>query len=327
MVQKTVHSSAGNVPESIGNVVPAPMVSVIIPTYNRSDYLPKTLDSLIAQSFRDYEVLLVDDGSTDNTEQLVRRRPEPIRYFYQPNAGPAAARNYGIKEARGEFVAFLDSDDLWEPRFLGNMVGFLRSNPKIDIAFCQFITINDRDEIIERNSKKPYSGRIASRLFASTFITTPSIVARRKVIINEGGFNESMLTNEDYDLWLRLALKHEFGLVEEPLCLRRSHPGTQSRNGDPGPSIRKAEMLDNYYRQFGKQAGITPAVAHLRLGKVYHSAGKRSLKAGHFRQALRLLHSSLAYRPFAPDVWARYGLAAILVPIEPFFAKSQSQSE
>lgn len=287
------------------------LVSVIIPTYNRAGYLPQTLDSLRAQTLRNHEVLVIDDGSTDHTADVIRARAEPIRYFQQKNAGPAAARNHGLKEARGEFVGFLDSDDLWQPRFLETMADCLLNNPQVDVAFCRFVTIDDEGRPLRRRRKNASAGHITARLFASTFITTPSVLARRRVICEAGGFDPSLTTSEDYDLWLRLSLKHRFGFVEEPLCLRRSHPGTQSRNGSPAPLIRKAQLLERFYQQHGQGAGIPAEVAHHRLAKVYRSAGKSSYRAGDHATARDLFRRSLHYRPRDPIVWLRYLLARL----------------
>jgi len=289
-----------------------PMVSVIMPTYNRADYLPQTLDSLRAQTMQNYELLIIDDGSTDGTADLIRSRPEPIRYFWQENAGPAAARNRGLKEARGQLVAFLDSDDLWRPRFLEAMTDSLTHHPDLDVAFCKFETIDDQGRVLRGHYKKPHAGQITEPLFASTFITTPSVVARLQVIRNAGGLNPALLTNEDYDLWLRLSLHHRFGYVDEPLCLRRSHPGTQSRNGSPVPLIRKAQLLEGFLCEHGESAGIGTNLAHRRLAKVYRSAGKSSLRTHQYAQAREMFRRSLAYRPAAPRVWMRYLLAGLL---------------
>lgn len=283
-----------------------PLVSVIIPAYNRADYLPETLDSLQVQTLQDFETILVDDGSTDGTADLVRARPEPIHYIHQDNAGPAAARNRGLSEARGQFVAFLDSDDLWRPRFLEVAVQRLRSDPTADIAFCRFLTIDDQNRILNGHGKRAFSGDITARLFASTFITTPSVLIRREVINQVGGFNSSLPTNEDYDLWLRLSLKHRFSYIDEPLCLRRSHPGTQSRNGSPVPLIRKARLLERYYARPEYAAKIAPQIAARRLAKVYFAAGKMSHRGRCYVEACDLLRRSLHYRPRSAKTWLWY---------------------
>ncbi len=283
-----------------------PLVSVIIPAYNRETYLAETLDSLQAQTLQDFEVIVVDDGSTDGTADLIRRRPERIHYIYQENAGPAAARNRGLSQARGRFVAFLDSDDLWRPRFLEATTARLLRDPAIDVAFCRFQTMDDGKRILSGHGKRAHEGDVTAQLFASTFITTPSVLVRRSVVEEVGGFNSSLLTNEDYDLWLRLSLHHRFGYVDEPLCLRRSHPGTQSRNGSPVPLIRKARLLERYYAKPEYAAKIPPEVANRRLAKVYFTAGKMSHRGRCYVEACDLLRRSLYYRPRSLKVWLWY---------------------
>jgi glycosyltransferase involved in cell wall biosynthesis len=291
-----------------------PTVSVIIPTYNRTTYLGQTLDSLRAQTYRDFEVIVIDDGSTDNTAAFIRSRPETIRYFWQENAGPAAARNHGLREARGRFVAFLDSDDLWEPRFLEATTACLLGDPQIDVAFCRCVTIDDDGHVLRNHGKRSaVGGDITAPLFASTFISTPTVLARLPVIREENGFDPLLPTNEDYDLWLRLSLRHRFGLVDERLCLRRSHPGTQSRNGLPVvATIRKARLLERFYRRLGGSAKIPKRLAHRRLAKVYYTAGKSSLQAHRYAAACGLFRQSLSYRRIAPKVWFWYFRAARL---------------
>ena len=279
-----------------------PHVSVIIPTYNRADYLPQTLDSLAAQTCRDFETIVVDDGSTDGTRELIQSRPEPITYIYQQNAGPAAARNRGLSEARGDYIGFLDSDDMWKPRFIEVMSACLDADPTLGMAVCKFLTI-DNDGRILREGKKGCGGDVTAQLFASTFVTTPSVLVRRQVLCEVGGFNPALPTNEDYDLWLRISLKHRIGYVEEALCLRRSHPNTQSRSGSPVPLIRKARLLERYYEKPEYAAKIPADLARRRLAKVYYTAGKASHRSGCYAEACELLKRSLHYRPLAPKVW------------------------
>jgi glycosyltransferase involved in cell wall biosynthesis len=288
-----------------------PLVSVIIPTFNRAAYLPETLQSLQRQTLSDFEVIVVDDGSTDNTAPLVKERYPSVRYFYQENAGPAAARNRGLCEARGRFVSFLDSDDLWRPRFLEANSDHLLSNPDVDVVFCRFETMDADKRILPGHRKRPYSGDVTARLFASTFITTPSVMIRREAIDEVGGFNSGLLTTEDYDLWLRLSLRHRFGYVDEPLCLRRSHPGTQSRKGSPVPLIRKARLLERYYARPEFAAKIPAELARRRLGKVYYTAGKASQRRRCYTEACELLRRSLHYRPRSPKAWLWYALACL----------------
>ncbi|MFQ6048648.1 MAG: glycosyltransferase family 2 protein [Phycisphaerae bacterium] len=171
-----------------------PTVSVIIPTFNRLQWLGQALDSVAAQQFADYETVVVDDGSDDGTDQMIAARPEPIRYFWQPNQGAARARNRGIAEARGRFVAFLDSDDLWLPRYLQACVSLLRQKPDLAMVYCDFACVDADGRPLKGHHKRQYAGDVIEQLFASIFIQTSCVTARRDVIVQAGGFGEHRFT-------------------------------------------------------------------------------------------------------------------------------------
>jgi len=288
-----------------------PLVTIVIPTYNRAALLRETLDSVSAQTFRDYEIVVVDDGSTDHTAQMIARRAEPIRYFRQRNEGASSARNHGLREARGSLVAFLDSDDLWLPEYLQACVELLSRRDEVAMVYCDFTCIGQTGQPVNGHRKFQHDGDVIERLFASTFVHTSCVTARRSVVLDAGGFDESLPTNEDYDLWLRLALQHPFGLVPRVLCRRRTHSLSLSRNGRSENLLRKTALLEDFYHRHG--AGrIDPHIAHRRLGKVHYSAGKSLLRDGSFQHARHLLQRSLHYRPVAPKTWGLYLLSGVL---------------
>ncbi len=288
-----------------------PLVTIIIPTYNRAALLAETLDSVSGQSFRDYEIVVVDDGSTDETARMIARRPEPIRYFRQRNEGASSARNHGLREARGSLVAFLDSDDLWLAGYLKACVGLLSGRDELAMVYCDFTCIGETGQPVNGHRKVQHDGDVIESLFASTFVHTSCVMARKSVVLDAGGFDESLPTNEDYDLWLRLALQYRFGLVSRVLCKRRTHRRSLSRNGRSGNLLRKTALLEEFYHHHG--AGrISPHVAHRRLGKVHYSTGKSLLKDGSFQQARHLLQRSLRYRLIAPKTWGLFLLSGAL---------------
>ncbi|HUW82368.1 MAG TPA: glycosyltransferase family A protein [Phycisphaerae bacterium] len=288
-----------------------PLVTIVIPTYNRADLLAETLDSVSAQTFRDYEIIVVDDGSTDHTAQMIARRSEPIRYFRQRNEGASSARNHGLREARGSLVAFLDSDDLWLPEYLQACVELLRQRDELAMVYCDFTCIGETGQPVNGHRKVQHDGDVVERLFASTFVHTSCVTARKSVVLDAAGFDESLPTNEDYDLWLRLALQYPFGLVSRVLCKRRTHRCSLSRNGRSGNLLRKTALLEDFYHRYG-DGRIGRRIAHRRLGKVHYSAGKSLLKDGCFHQARYLLQRSLHYRSIAPKTWALFLLSATL---------------
>jgi len=282
----------------------SPAVTVIIPTYNRAHVLGQTLESVRKQSFRDYEIILVDDGSQDETGRLVAGHPTPIRYVYQPNQGVSEARNHALRLAQGAFLAFLDSDDLWEPTFLERTVGRLRAHPDEAMVYTDFVSVDAVGQPLRGHRKKPSGGQVTRPLFVSVFIHTSAVVARREVIIEAGGFNPKLSHNEDYDLWLRLSLHHRFGLINEPLCRRRCHADSLSRNGcPPRVLLDKARLLQRFYKHGGGYDWIPPADARKRLGKLYYAAAKALLRAGAAHDADAVFREALRWNARSPRTW------------------------
>ena len=281
-----------------------PQVSVVVPTHNRASLIGQTLDSISRQTFRDYEVIVLDDGSTDETAQLVRRRGEPYRYVYQEQQGAAAARNHALAEASAPLVAFLDSDDIWEPTFLADVTAAVLAQPDVALGYSDFRTTNAQGRVLSGHRKRQHGGRVVARLFASIFIHTSCVVARRDVVLEAGGFDDHMEANEDYDLWLRLSLNYPFVSVPEPLCLRRSHNGSLSRNGNVHNLRLKARLLEDFYERHGN--GTIPAdLARRRLSKTFYTAGKATARRRNFTDSADLLQRSMSYAPSA-KAWPWY---------------------
>jgi glycosyltransferase involved in cell wall biosynthesis len=215
-----------------------PDVAVVIPTYNRRAMVCEAVESVLAQRNAKFELIIVDDGSTDGTwDELTQiaavandhAQWEMMRIERTPNRGPAAARNTGVAMAAARFVAFLDSDDLWLPYKLNRQIAFMREHRE-----C---AISQTEEIWMRNGRRVNPGarhrKRAGDLFADSLLTcliSPSAVIMRTDLFREaGGFDEDMAAAEDYDLWLRLLTDHEVGLIDEQLVIRRAgHPGQLS---------------------------------------------------------------------------------------------------
>jgi glycosyltransferase involved in cell wall biosynthesis len=290
----------------------APTVTIIIPTYNRAHVLGQTLDSVKRQSFSDYEIVLVDDGSQDETRRVVSNHAMPIRYIYQPNKGVSEARNHAVRLARGEFLAFLDSDDLWEPTFLERTVRRLRTQPDEVLVYTDFVSVNAEGQPLRGHRKTPCGGQVTVPLFASVFIHTSAVVARRLAIIDAAGFDPNLSHNEDYDLWLRLSLRHRFGLIREPLCLRRCHADSLSRNGcTPQIRLDKARLLEHFYEDGGGRYRIPPNLARKRLGKLYYTAAKAMLKAGEARKADSVFRQALQWNTRSLRTWLWFSLSHV----------------
>ncbi|MBW1698889.1 MAG: glycosyltransferase [Deltaproteobacteria bacterium] len=202
-----------------------PLVSVIIPTFNRGWILKEAIDSVLAQDFKHFELIIVDDGSTDNTRQVLEPYSDRLAIIRQQNAGVSSARNRGIASARGQFVAFLDSDDLWLPQKLSRQVSFFESNPDALICQTEEIWVRNGVRVNPKNRHKKESGTIFKRSLALCLVSPSAVMVRRSLFDKVGGFDETLPACEDYDLWLRVSYRYPIHLIETPLIVKRGgHP-------------------------------------------------------------------------------------------------------
>jgi len=201
-----------------------PKVSVIIPTYNRAQYLSEALDSVFSQTYQDFEIIVVDDGSIDNTNEIIKtyadKYPVKIKYFYQRNTGTGAARNRGINEAEGDYIAFLDSDDLWLKEKLKIQVDILDNNLEVALTYCRATRINNKGEILDIKPAKP-------ALKASDFLYNhripPTVMIRKSCLQKVGIFDAAIRVGEDTDLWLRISLEYKIIFFNRSLTIMRAH--------------------------------------------------------------------------------------------------------
>jgi glycosyltransferase involved in cell wall biosynthesis len=212
----------------------SPEISVIIATYNRRAMLREALASVATQrsenSALTFEVIVVDDGSSDGTwNDLSGAQSDTLRTVRTANRGPAAARNRGIALARGELIAFLDSDDLWMPEKLARQSLFMRDNPACSISQTGEMWFRDGRRVNPGRRHRKRSGDIFADALRTCLISPSAAMLRRELFEEVGTFDEDMAACEDYDLWLRILARHEAGLLDEPLVVRRAgHPGQLS---------------------------------------------------------------------------------------------------
>ncbi len=195
--------------------------SVIIPAFNRASTLLRALDSVLKQDPLPEEVIIVDDGSTDGTKELVMKRAKgEIKYLSQPNRGPAAARNLGIRTARSELIAFLDSDDEWLAGKLAAQREYFQKNPDVLICQTEEIWIRNGKRVNPMKKHKKYGGWIFEKCLPLCIVSPSAVIMRREFFDRVGIFDESLPACEDYDLWLRASAQMPIGLVEKPLITR-----------------------------------------------------------------------------------------------------------
>jgi glycosyltransferase involved in cell wall biosynthesis len=208
----------------------APLVSVIVPTFNRLKYLRPAMESVLAQTYSNWELLIADDGSEGETAEYLRELGllPNVKIIWMPHSGiPAAVRNAALRQARGEFVAFLDSDDVWERRKLEAHVAVLRAHSRCDWSYSAFTNIDEHGVPLPTENQRrwsPCEGDIFERMLrGEVSLRTPCVVASRRLLLEAGAFDESIRSAEDYDLWYRLALHSGIAVVDESLVCIRAH--------------------------------------------------------------------------------------------------------
>ncbi len=194
-------------------------ISVIIPTYNRYEFLKRALKSVYAQNFQAKEVIVIDDGSTDETPQIQKDFPS-IKYIYQKNSGVSSARNLGIKNATHQWIAFLDSDDIWDEKKLELQADFHKNNPNTLMSYTDEKWIRNGKEVKIPKKFTKYGGYIFEECLSHCIIAPSATLIHRNLLNKIGIFDESLEVCEDYDLWLRIALDNEVGLIDEKLITK-----------------------------------------------------------------------------------------------------------
>ncbi|MDL2122790.1 MAG: glycosyltransferase [Deltaproteobacteria bacterium] len=219
-----------------------PLVSVIIPTYNRGWTLKDAIDSVLAQDFTDFELIVVDDGSTDNTQDILSSYKKDIVVLRQDNKGVSSARNKGIVSASGQFIAFLDSDDLWLSQKLSTQVDFFNANPDALICQTEEKWIRNGIRVNPKKRHKKLSGDIFNPSLYLCLVSPSAVMIKRSLFEKTGMFDESFPACEDYDMWLRVSCRYPVYLINTPLIKKRGgHDDQLSRS--PGLDRYRIQSL------------------------------------------------------------------------------------
>lgn len=232
-----------------------PKVSIIIPTFNRFSRLKQAVDSILLQTYRDFELIVVDDGSTDRTRELFENCPPQVFYVFQKNKGVAAARNEGINKARGQWLAFLDSDDTWLPEKLARQMAFHQKNPDIKISQTEEVWIRNGKRVNPMKKHKKVSGWIFEPCLRLCLISPSSVILAREVFDRVGIFDESFPVCEDYELWLRCTLRYAVGLVDNTLVIKHGGHEDQLSKRYWGMDRLRILALEKILGQDGLSAG------------------------------------------------------------------------
>jgi glycosyltransferase involved in cell wall biosynthesis len=211
------------------------MVSVVITTFNRRSFLREAVLSVLTQDYRDRETIVVDDGSTDNSFEEVRGLD--VRYVWKRNGGISSARNMGIAVSKGDYLAFLDVDDLWKKGKLSEQMGWMVENGS-PVSYTDEIWIRNGKWLNQKHRHKKYSGHIFEQCLPLCIISPSSVVVKREIFDDVGLFDESLPVCEDYDMWLRIASKYPVLFVDKPLIVKRG--------GHADQLSRKYEAMDKF---------------------------------------------------------------------------------
>jgi glycosyltransferase involved in cell wall biosynthesis len=201
-----------------------PRVSVITPTHNRRDFIREAIASVLAQTYQNFEIIVVDDGSDDDTHSVVEEFSHAypvVQYILQSNQGVSAARNYGVTLSCGQFVAFLDSDDVWQPSKLESQVAFFTAHPEAAICQTEEIWLRNGVRVNPHHKHRKASGDIFARSLELCLVSPSAVMLRRALFDQMGGFDPDLPTCEDYDLWLRIAALMPIHLIDSPLVIKR----------------------------------------------------------------------------------------------------------
>lgn len=277
-----------------------PQVSVIIPSYNSESYINETLDSILAQTFRDFEILVVDDGSTDRTRDIVAAYGATVRLITQQNAGVCVARNHGIKQARGQYICLVDHDDYWFPHKLSRQLEKLQQHPDVGVvcSWFQYWERNSDGHFPEPSSidlskypdvvSEEYSGWIYHQFLLDCFMQTSTATFRREVFERCGAFDESLPFSEDWDLWIRISREYKFLTLARPDTLYRQH--AQQGNRLVRPIDYRTRLLSNAVAKWGLQSPdgrrLQESSFNLQLSKYHVEYALHQLHAGNLSSAL-----------------------------------------
>jgi len=273
-----------------------PRVSVVVTTYNRAYILGEAINSVLSQRYKDLELMVIDDGSTDETKEVVSSYIPRLTYIHQAHKGVSAARNRGIDHAQGDYFAFLDSDDLWLPNKLCLQMKFMENHPDALICYTEEIWIRRGVRVNPMKKHKKYSGMIFEHCLPLCMVSPSSVLITRSLLEEVGGFDEGLEVCEDYDLWLRISARYPIYLIDTPLIIKRGgHEDQLSKKMSGQDRFRikalvkllEGDCLSPHQRE----------LAWKELNRKCEIYGKGCIKRGRKEEGEKILALALKYKP------------------------------
>ena len=220
-------------------------ISVVIPTFNRISLVARVIDSVLKQSLNPYEIIVVDDGSDDGTSEMIQNKYKSIKLIQQQNNGVSAARNKGIKHAKGDWIGLLDSDDEWTEKKLENQANGLIKTPEYDFCHTNEIWIRNGVRVNQRKKHEKYGGYIFDKCLDICRISPSSVLFRKNILDHVGWFDDQLPVCEDYDLWLRITAEYRILFIDEPLIIKYGGHDDQLSHGVEGIEFFRIKSLEN----------------------------------------------------------------------------------
>ncbi len=276
-----------------------PTVSIIIPTYNRAAILKETCRSVLRQSCGDFEILIIDDGSSDDTRQVIERIADPrVRYFFKENGGQSSARNKGLAEANGEYVAFLDADDLWPADYLQAMLAALDIGREYDAAYARVVARYPDGS--QKNLSRPEycrSGRLTKYFYGEAPCLIPSAILFRRSAWHGFFWDETIRKGTDYDAFLRISVKVRFLFVPDTFIIKQNMNDSLSNTPDALGPLNKAQSLERFYLHLDGNKYVSRRAASRKISHEYRKAFLISRTLGQKREAAGFLRKAIQWYP------------------------------
>ena len=277
-----------------------PLISIGVSTYNRKDYLKLSLDSLLAQTYKNCEIIVVDDGSTDDTGEMVKTLYPQVKYVYQDNAGDAAAKNHAAILAQGEYIVFNDSDDLFLPDSVERLYNAVKDNGKNAISYGNYITIDPEGNKLPTKQKvdKYPSGNITGELLKHIVVCNCGTLIPLEIFKTADMFNTELKVSYDYALFLELSLQCTFHAVQQPVFLRRRHNSNMS-SANYRKMLTVLEIVENFAEKHSEIKTLYPRELNIRLADLNNKLCREARKEKLFSEAK--IHARKAFK-LNPDV-------------------------
>lgn len=283
------------------------LVSIIIAAYNAEKTITETVESLLAQTYVEKEIIITNDGSTDNTPQILdsffKQHPNIIKIIHQKNMGQSIARNASIAATKGAFIAFMDADDIWAENKIERQVKYLSNNPHIDMVYTEGMTIDEKgNKLNPFNCSKEFTGNCFETLFLNNDIIGSSVMVRKAVLDKVGTFTPYLRACENWELWTRISREHQIDFIDEELAYYRQHDSNMSQNIDWMIENRLKAIRHNHeqYKDIVTNENVLTNEAYFRayrgFGGVY--LGQLKLKKARKYIALAIKHNPKSLRMY-----------------------------